>query len=827
MKIFFILDAFKNYEGEREFLFARRLKEMGNEVHWLSFIKEIEEEIEREGISVHRIEENESLDFFTEENLRNISFQLKKIFKEQPPHIVHIHSEKLLIPAGMECLERGIPYTICFYSPQSYSIFYGKEGEGKGFLSEIFEEILKRSDGIICASEVILEKLSSHFPGISQKLSFLPDPFDEDAFKQEFSFEKNWFLLLRTDIKPEREKEIMNAIDFFAFIKLKNPLFTLHVEGDVSSKYAEELKAQLRQKYGEIVNSIIFLGKRKDIPQLLKKHFSLMGSGRVIIEALASGKPSLIINDEGLKGVASPSMVETLMRRNYTGSGLVKVNYEKAFNDLVSWDVETAKKISDYIFSNHRSRELAAKFMDNFAQAIKKHSFKESMEGFTSFLYTLYGENEKLLLEIERKNGELKDIKESFGWIIVEKLYSLAYKLFPPPSKRYILIRNLLKTLLKKYREKEERKKKLYLSELDNILRKEKDIKGVFIFLQNIEWNTPIFQRPHHLSLQFSKLGYLVFFCTPSANYDRVRGFKRFAERLYLSSIPVEFFSIIECPVFFISWAVYENYLKHFKNYRLIYDVIDELEIFQLHDRKMLKQHHALLKMADVVSVTANRLYEKVKRSREDAILVENACDFHHFHKAFERKEDIAKEIVHLKKKFKGIIGYYGALAEWTDYNLIIKTASHYPQFAYVLVGLDYDGSIRKSGINKFSNIFYLGPKPYEILPSYLAGFDVATIPFLINNITLSTSPIKLFEYLSAGKPCVTTALPECEKYSPPVLVAKDREDFILKIDEAMKMKDEPSYIKMAISIARENTWEKRAEKILSHLESKMGLNNK
>jgi glycosyltransferase involved in cell wall biosynthesis len=112
-------------------------------------------------------------------------------------------------------------------------------------------------------------------------------------------------------------------------------------------------------------------------------------------------------------------------------------------------------------------------------------------------------------------------------------------------------------------------------------------------------------------------------------------------------------------------------------------------------------------------------------------------------------------------------------------------------------------------------NVVWLGPKPYIQIPAYLARFTVATIPFKVNNITLSTSPIKLFEYMAAGKPIVTTAMPECRKYDG-VLVADSRGEFIEHLDKTIKNYPNPNLIARLQAEAQRNTWAIRAEQMLT-----------
>jgi glycosyltransferase involved in cell wall biosynthesis len=137
-----------------------------------------------------------------------------------------------------------------------------------------------------------------------------------------------------------------------------------------------------------------------------------------------------------------------------------------------------------------------------------------------------------------------------------------------------------------------------------------------------------------------------------------------------------------------------------------------------------------------------------------------------------------------------------------------------------VLIGPDYDGSVKESQVAAMENIAWLGPKPYRELPRYLKYFDVATIPFKLNKITHSTSPLKLFEYMSARKPVVTTAMHESARY-PVVLVGESEMDFIEKLDLALQRLEDQDFLEALESVARENTWDTRAEEILKALEKK------
>lgn len=163
------------------------------------------------------------------------------------------------------------------------------------------------------------------------------------------------------------------------------------------------------------------------------------------------------------------------------------------------------------------------------------------------------------------------------------------------------------------------------------------------------------------------------------------------------------------------------------------------------------------------------------------------------------------------------IIGYYGALARWFDYDLVRQAAQMHPDWNFVLIGPDHDDTLKQSNILSISNVHWLGSRDYSQLPGYLRHFSVATIPFLVNNITIATSPIKLFEYMAAGKPIVTSDMPECRKY-PGVFVAHDVMEFVEQLENALALCNEDGYLQQLYKTAQENTWEVRVNQIIAAL---------
>lgn len=270
-------------------------------------------------------------------------------------------------------------------------------------------------------------------------------------------------------------------------------------------------------------------------------------------------------------------------------------------------------------------------------------------------------------------------------------------------------------------------------------------------------------------------------------------------------------------------WDVKKQQVDKYTNsgFKMLYEYIDDLSPELAGTDKLPKNvkdiHDYVSSNKDVLVVTtATRLYEDMlnkRKSKKNLILSSNGADVKHFAKLSKKKIKVMEEI---KKEYKTIIGYYGALASWVDYELIKKLAKEFPDIAFVLIGIKYDTSYDLSGVEHINNIKYLGSVDYKILPDYAKYFDIAWIPFLINDITLATNPIKVFEYMALKKYIITSDLPECTKYKS-VNIAKTYDDYINLIDNYKKLYTN-TYKKLLLKEAKENSWEHKADEIIDLL---------
>jgi GT2 family glycosyltransferase/glycosyltransferase involved in cell wall biosynthesis len=247
---------------------------------------------------------------------------------------------------------------------------------------------------------------------------------------------------------------------------------------------------------------------------------------------------------------------------------------------------------------------------------------------------------------------------------------------------------------------------------------------------------------------------------------------------------------------------------------RVVYDCMDYHAGFdntaQAHEATELK----MLVQSDLTVVTSDFLADFVKPSARRVALIRNAAEFAHFNKA-------ASQVQKTDASPKSVIGYYGAIAEWFDGGLIRLLAEKFPDCEIQLVGDDSAG-VGKS-LADLPNVHFYGEKPYAELPQWLAGFDVCLIPFKVNALTLATNPVKVYEYLSAGKPVVSTALPELKQFGDLVYCASDAQGFLGHIKTALNERNQYGAAEMRqlrIEFVREQTWQKRATALVAVAEN-------
>lgn len=379
--------------------------------------------------------------------------------------------------------------------------------------------------------------------------------------------------------------------------------------------------------------------------------------------------------------------------------------------------------------------------------------------------------------------------------------------------------------------------KKKYTNILNNILNSSYD--RIIIWRSSFGWNVPLFQRPQHIANNLADNNCLVFYEVTQMT-DNVDNIKKVKDNLYLINYKNStFINILEKLIdnkhtskylqfYSTDWVMSVDYIKSYINrgFKLLYEYIDDINP-SLSGTKELpinikEKYEYMLKDTEntFVVVTADELEKDVlsKRGKEKLAFSCNGVDYKHF-STVDKEFSLDNKFLNIIENKKPIIGYYGALASWFDYDLIKYLASKRPDYNIVLFGIKYDDSFDKANLNKYSNIYFLGPKDYNILPNFASKFTVCTIPFVINSITEATSPLKLFEYMALGKPIVTTDMNECRKYKS-VMISKTQDEFVELIDKAINLNptNDNNYFNTLKQEALENTWEEKAKIIINLL---------
>lgn len=241
---------------------------------------------------------------------------------------------------------------------------------------------------------------------------------------------------------------------------------------------------------------------------------------------------------------------------------------------------------------------------------------------------------------------------------------------------------------------------------------------------------------------------------------------------------------------------------------KIIYYCVDEYTAFTGVAPGLKEIEEDLFKKADLVVVSAEKLYESKKDFNRNTHIIRHGTDWAHFRKAVDGNLDIPSELSALPRP---IIGFHGLLADWVDFELIRKTAEAFPEGSVVLIGKVSVDAERKIGIvSDVPNIHLLGRKSYSDLPAYCRAFDVALNPFVINELTLAANPLKVREYLAAGVPVVSTDIPEVRMLAD-CQAAATHEEFIDEIRKALASKKTDVEISDAI---KHESWEAKVDEL-------------
>ena len=228
---------------------------------------------------------------------------------------------------------------------------------------------------------------------------------------------------------------------------------------------------------------------------------------------------------------------------------------------------------------------------------------------------------------------------------------------------------------------------------------------------------------------------------------------------------------------------------QHIEADAVVFDAMDELSKFKFAPAKLLELEQKLIDKADVVFTGGSSLFEAKKDRHPNVHCFPSSVDRTHFAKARAQLFDPADQ----EDLPRPRLGFYGVIDERFDIGLLDRIAETRPNWSFVMVGPVV--KISPDDLPRRHNICYLGGKTYAQLPAYLSGWDVALMPFAMNESTQFISPTKTPEYLAGGKPVVSTPIKDVVRHYghlQGVQIASTPEEFVTACDNALALSHDP-----------------------------------
>ena len=347
------------------------------------------------------------------------------------------------------------------------------------------------------------------------------------------------------------------------------------------------------------------------------------------------------------------------------------------------------------------------------------------------------------------------------------------------------------------------------------------------ICLSHLRWDF-VYQRPQHLMSRFARAGRVFFIEEPILVNDHVAQLdlgKR-GENLFvitprlpkgLSETEINLAQQSLLDELFAERAV-DNYIlwyytpmalaftHHLNPAAVVYDCMDELSAFRGAPLAMREREAQLFDRADVVFTGGQSLYEAKRDRHPNVHPIPSSIDVAHFAQARDPQIDPADQLAIPHPR----LGFFGVIDERMDIELLDRVARARPDWQLIMLGPVV--KIDPADLPRRPNIHYLGGKNYKDLPSYIAGWDVALMPFARNESTRFISPTKTPEYLAAGKPVVSTSIRDVVRpYGEMNLVriADTPAEFIAAVEDSLgKRLDNTSWLKRVDAFLSETSWD-------------------
>lgn len=359
------------------------------------------------------------------------------------------------------------------------------------------------------------------------------------------------------------------------------------------------------------------------------------------------------------------------------------------------------------------------------------------------------------------------------------------------------------------------------------------------ICFSHLRWNF-VFQRPQHLLTRFSSQRRVFYVEEPifgaDSDYNQVTqvqnnlwvvvpqlvqggSYEEVNFRIELLLTDLFEKHAVEKYLFWYYTPMSLEFTSSFLPEVVVYDCMDELSAFKFAPVTLQANEEKLFRKADLVFTGGNSLYEAKQHRHPDIFPFPSSIDKEHFSQARMGLADPADQLAVPHPR----MGFYGVIDERMNIELIRKVAESRPDWHFVMIGPVV--KIDPNSLPRLKNIHYLGSKSYQELPSYLGGWDIAIIPFELNESTKFISPTKTPEYLAAGKPVISSSIKDVVRpYGEMKLVhiADTAEAFISAGVKELNKKDLTVWLSDVDDFLSDNSWDNTWDQMMRLIYNKI-----